>query len=309
MVCELVPGADLLEVLLAIFLEEFDECEGGDEALVVDAFFVALGETEHAEVLDEDGVGLLASGSLVCDGVEGAADGVDGHAHLAGVVDAHPPEPHRLQPALQLDVHRQHLAHLVMHQRHPQLRTVIVLPQVLAKTLQCLLRCLQRTLYRQDYDLALRGVLVHRQHDVLACLHTLEHSQLLVAQKLYSGQKGKGEGRGGKERGEVVREVAVLQLYLLPLLDGGSEALGRERLIVMPSGWRFHVLLVLLDHGRALALLLLAALLLEQQHFAQSDAFDDALGDHAHLLALKGVVEEEHVRLALPVEHVHLAQL
>jgi hypothetical protein len=75
----------------------------------------------------------------------------------------------------------------------------------------------------------------------------------------------------------------------------------------MPVGRRFHFL----DERCPLGFLFLRlplALVLHQQHLAKPDTFDDALGHDAHLLPLKGVIEEEYVWL-LEVEKVDLAQL
>ena len=75
----------------------------------------------------------------------------------------------------------------------------------------------------------------------------------------------------------------------------------------MPVGRRFYFLNERCPFG-FLFLRLPLSLVLHQQHLAKPDAFDDALGDDAHLLTLKGVVQEEYVWL-LEVENVYLPQL
>lgn len=71
-------------------------------------------------MFDDHWVGLLATGSLVCDGIKRPLNAVDGHSCFVGMVDTHPAEAHRLQPALQLHVHRKPLPDLVMYQRNPK---------------------------------------------------------------------------------------------------------------------------------------------------------------------------------------------
>ena len=83
-------------------------------------------------MLSDNRIGLLPPGSFVSNGVERSFDLVDGHAVGMGVVDADPPESHSFQLFLQLGINTEFFPILKMHQRAPDLRTIIMLPEILA---------------------------------------------------------------------------------------------------------------------------------------------------------------------------------
>ena len=83
-------------------------------------------------MLSDHRIGLLPPGSFVSNGVEGSLNLVDGHAIGMGVVDADPPESHSFQLFLQLGINTEFFPILKMHQRTPDLRTIIMFPKILA---------------------------------------------------------------------------------------------------------------------------------------------------------------------------------
>lgn len=181
-----------------------------------------------------------------------------------------------------------------------------MLPQILAQTFHRILHCLYSAPHCQNDDFSLGRVFVNSKHDVFGCFCALENCNFFVSHELDSVEERLTEGTVRESIGKILRKISILYLQFFPFFDSGHDSLGRHRLILVSIGWRFHFL----DERRSLGFLFLRllSLVVEQQHLAEPDAFDDALGDDAHLLPLESVIQEEHVRL-LKVEGIDLAQL
>jgi hypothetical protein len=83
-------------------------------------------------MLNDDGVGLFSSSSLMSDSVERSFDLVYGHSDFFTMVDTHPPEAYSFELPLKLGVDADSLSVLEMHQRNSKFGAIIVLPKVLA---------------------------------------------------------------------------------------------------------------------------------------------------------------------------------
>jgi hypothetical protein len=194
----------------------------------------------------------------------------------------------------------------MMHQTHPQLRAIVVFPQVLAQTLDRHLSSVDSASDGEDYYLPLRRVLIDPEHYFLVGLTVLEDCEFFVAGNLHLAQEGLTECAFGEGGREILRELTIFYFQFLPFVHSAGNAFGRQRLLMAVGGRR----LGLLNHGSSLGLLLLEVLILilREQHFAESDAFDDTFGDDAHLLGLEGVVEKKDIVL-LEIEDVDVDQL
>ena len=181
-----------------------------------------------------------------------------------------------------------------------------MLPQILAQTFHRILHCLYAAPHCQNYDLSLGRVFVNRKHDVLGCFCALENCDFFVAHEFDSIEERLAEGTVRESVGKILRKISILYLQFFPFFDGGHDSLGGHGLILVSIGRRFNFL----DERCPLGFLFLRllSLVVEQQHLAEPDAFDDAFGDDAHLLPLESVIQQEHIGL-LEVEGIHLPQL
>ena len=215
-VAKFFPLADLIKFLLLTLLNQVEQGQFGSLAASGSFLFAGLGKGHDGEVLGDNRIGLLSPGSFVGDGVEGPFDLVDGHAVGVGVIDADPPEAHSLQLFLQLGVHTKLLPILKMHQRTPNLSTIIMLPQVLAQTFEGLLNAIKGGPDRQDDYFPLAGIFVNRQHYLLPIVSILKHSYLLVLEHFHSREEGLFELTFAEGTCQVLAEFPVLYLQLLP---------------------------------------------------------------------------------------------
>ena len=181
-----------------------------------------------------------------------------------------------------------------------------MLPQILAQAFDRIFHCLYGAPHCQNDDFSLGRVFVNSKHDVLGCFCALENCDFFVAHEFDSVEERLTEGTVRESVGKILRKISILYLQFFPFLDSGHDSLGRHGLILVSIGRRFNFL----DERCSLGFLFLRLLplVVEQQHLAEPDAFDDAFGDDAHLLPLQSVIQQEDIRL-LQVEGIHLPQL